>query len=521
MGLCGSGAWAQSSQKGAGSESTGAVFTSLRQVVEDPDEMADLAESRFAAAAESLLVDLIRIPTVAGNHAARKAFGDRLAQEAKSLGLGFEEAVDGHIFRITLGPPGEGRPREKFWVLAHGDVVPADPALWPVDPFAGIVREDTIYGRGALDDKGGLVPALFAMAAIREAKTVPRREPVLVIGMDEETDWFGIRGLLAETESPPRFAVVVDADYPMTIGERGYVDLAIEATGAEDAVSAPGPRLRRISGGSASNVVPAKAEFWVEVSSDETPALIERLKNFAARIEIEMPGSNFEVEAAVEGVRVATRGVAAHGSRPELGQNAIVPLVRLAVESRLATGPWGETLRILSERVGADVDGSGLGIASSLPCLGATSVNLGWMETEGETLRAVLNIRPTTEQTVAEIEKALSAQFQGPGLSVRVYGEPGMNAFLGNSRSPLASALLDAYGEETGRIEEAGCIGGTTYAKAFLGTKTMAVSFGPAEPALGEDALYHADPEYLLRSALIRNLRIYASGLFQVARYSY
>ena len=72
-------------------------------------------------------------------------------------------------------------------------VVPADPALWPVDPFAGIVREDTIYGRGALDDKGGLVPALFAMAAIREAKTVPRREPVLVIGMDEETDWFGIR----------------------------------------------------------------------------------------------------------------------------------------------------------------------------------------------------------------------------------------------------------------------------------------------------------------------------------------
>src|SRR5678809_10153 len=39
-------------------------------------------------------------------------------------------------------------------LLSHMDVVTAEPASWDVDPFAAVIKNDSIYGRGALDMKG-------------------------------------------------------------------------------------------------------------------------------------------------------------------------------------------------------------------------------------------------------------------------------------------------------------------------------------------------------------------------------
>lgn len=52
----------------------------------------------------------------------------------------------------------------------HVDVVPAgDPGRWTVPPWAGTVRDDRVYGRGAADMKGGLCCALYAVRALRDA----------------------------------------------------------------------------------------------------------------------------------------------------------------------------------------------------------------------------------------------------------------------------------------------------------------------------------------------------------------
>lgn len=52
----------------------------------------------------------------------------------------------------------------------HVDVVPpGDEKLWSDPPFAGVVRDGRIYGRGALDMKGPLMAGLFAMRAVRDA----------------------------------------------------------------------------------------------------------------------------------------------------------------------------------------------------------------------------------------------------------------------------------------------------------------------------------------------------------------
>ncbi|MEM7333281.1 MAG: ArgE/DapE family deacylase [Chloroflexota bacterium] len=52
----------------------------------------------------------------------------------------------------------------------HTDVVPAgDEANWTVDPWRATVKDGNVYGRGALDMKGGLVCAIFAAKAIMDA----------------------------------------------------------------------------------------------------------------------------------------------------------------------------------------------------------------------------------------------------------------------------------------------------------------------------------------------------------------
>ena len=153
-----------------------------------------------------------------------------------------------------------------------------------------------------------------------------------------------------------------------------------------------------------------------------------------------------------------------------------------------------------------------------MPCLGATSVNLGTIETSGEELRAVLNIRPTNEWPLAALRARLRAALAPErAIAIETVGGEGFEAFASSARHPWIDILIETYREETGRDAEPGCIGGTTYAKAFTGTEALTVGFGPAEPALGEEAQYHADPEFISRRALSRNLRIYARAFAALA----
>ena len=62
----------------------------------------------------------------------------------------------------TLGAP--SRPVLHF--NGHFDVVPVGNG-WTVDPFAGIVRDGKIFGRGATDQKAGIAASIFAIEAIR------------------------------------------------------------------------------------------------------------------------------------------------------------------------------------------------------------------------------------------------------------------------------------------------------------------------------------------------------------------
>jgi acetylornithine deacetylase len=69
----------------------------------------------------------------------------------------------------------------------HVDVVPANAERWKVAPFSGRVTDTAVHGRGATDDKGGVVAAAFAAIALKEAGIALKGDLIFQAVVGEET----------------------------------------------------------------------------------------------------------------------------------------------------------------------------------------------------------------------------------------------------------------------------------------------------------------------------------------------
>jgi acetylornithine deacetylase/succinyl-diaminopimelate desuccinylase-like protein len=99
----------------------------------------------------------------------------------------FEPAPGRAAFIARLAGTGEKRP---VLLLAHMDVVGVEREHWSVDPFAGVVKDGFLYGRGAIDDKGMLAVNLETMLLLKrhvlDAGGTLSRDVILVATSDEE-----------------------------------------------------------------------------------------------------------------------------------------------------------------------------------------------------------------------------------------------------------------------------------------------------------------------------------------------
>ncbi len=74
-------------------------------------------------------------------------------------------------------------------LLAHLDVVPVEPgtgSAWTHPPFAGVVADGSVWGRGAIDDKAGVLGLLEAAEALLAGGFQPTRTVLLAFGHNEE-----------------------------------------------------------------------------------------------------------------------------------------------------------------------------------------------------------------------------------------------------------------------------------------------------------------------------------------------
>ena len=74
-------------------------------------------------------------------------------------------------------------------LTAHYDVVPVIPgteSIWEEEPFAGVISNNRIWGRGALDDKSGVVGMMEAATYLIKNNFQPTRTVYFSFGHDEE-----------------------------------------------------------------------------------------------------------------------------------------------------------------------------------------------------------------------------------------------------------------------------------------------------------------------------------------------
>ena len=132
----------------------------------------------------------IRFPSVEAPSAGEGApFGEAVKgalEHALELGrsFGFEVSnLDGYAGCIDYG---EGE--EMLGVVCHVDVVPEGEG-WSYPPYAAELHDGKIFGRGAMDDKGPAICAIYALAAVKQAALPMKRRVRIILGTNEETGW--------------------------------------------------------------------------------------------------------------------------------------------------------------------------------------------------------------------------------------------------------------------------------------------------------------------------------------------
>ena len=145
-------------------------------------------------------------------------------------------------------------------LLAHHDVVPVTAGTegdWSHPPFAGVVADGAVWGRGSIDNKSSLIGLFEAADALAASGFQPRRTVIIVSGHDEEAGGAGAAAaaeLLRSRGVQPEFVLdeglAVVADYPLLgrpvalvgIAEKGYGTLKVTAPAKGGHSSAPPPQ---------------------------------------------------------------------------------------------------------------------------------------------------------------------------------------------------------------------------------------------------------------------------------------
>ena len=144
-------------------------------------------------------------------------------------------------------------------LLAHQDVVPIAPGTegdWDVPPFAGVIKDGFIWGRGSWDDKGNLFAMVEAAEQLAKQGFKPKRTIYFAFGADEEIS--GKRGATAMAKLLQSRGVKLDfildegllitdgiikgVDQPVAVigvAEKGYVTLNVSANATPGHSSLP------------------------------------------------------------------------------------------------------------------------------------------------------------------------------------------------------------------------------------------------------------------------------------------
>ncbi|HUW21773.1 MAG TPA: M20/M25/M40 family metallo-hydrolase [Candidatus Bathyarchaeia archaeon] len=244
---------------------------------------------------QPLLSKLIRFQSDKDHpHEIQRCF-EFLKNYLKKNGLRFKTCFSNN--KISLIVARKLKKHYRYILNGHLDVVPAD---YP-NAFRPIIKENRLYGRGAADMKG-TVSVMIQLAQDMQLKDI---DFALMLTSDEEVGGFdGVNYLLNKENFTCDCAIIPDGgeNFRLVLKEKGIIHIKITARGKSAHASRPWTgvnaieklleisqairkripetskfdrwqptvNLGKISGGSATNVVPAQAEMYLDFRYPET-----------------------------------------------------------------------------------------------------------------------------------------------------------------------------------------------------------------------------------------------------------
>jgi acetylornithine deacetylase/succinyl-diaminopimelate desuccinylase-like protein len=330
---------------------------------------------------------LVRIPSIAFegfDHSQVDRSAEAVAELLRGCGLGTQIVREGGRPAV-IGRKAAPAGAPTVLLYAHHDVQPVgDPALWTSAPFEPVERDGRLYGRGAADDKAGVMAHVAALRAFGD--DLPVGVVVFVEG-EEEYGSESLDTILNKYHEELRSDVIVIADSgnwdigqpALTTSLRGLVNAFVEVRVLKSAVHSG------MFGGPVPDALTALVKLLATLHDERGEVAIDGLVGREGA-SVDYPEDRFRHEAGLlDGVKLIGRGsitdrawtkpsvsvLGIDAPRTLEAANALQPSAKAKISVRLAPGddpksayaairahlekyaPWGAHVEVTLESDGA------------------------------------------------------------------------------------------------------------------------------------------------------------------------
>ena len=419
---------------------------------------------------------------------------------ALSLGekLGFRtKNLDGYCGYIEFG---EGE--KLIGIIGHLDVVPSGDG-WDTPPFEATIKNNKIFGRGAIDDKGPVIASLYAMKAVKDTQKLNCRVR-LILGINEEKAWKCIKHY-KKVEELPTISFSPDADFPCIYAEKGISTIYIKDD--YNKYSNFPIKISNINcNNNAINVVPKKCDITIDIDNSQI-----NISDVICFIEEKVKELKFDINYSINNnsITLHSTGIQAHSAHPELGKNAISPALILLNKIFTHFGYNIKLFEFFEKCIGTEFNGKSLGINFEDES-GKLTLNVGNFKFYENYLQIGINLRIPINTTIDAVANLIDLECKKYSLDTYVAGK--QNPLYVPKDNHLVKTLCDIFNKMTGSNAEPIAIGGGTYARAF----EKCVSFGSNFP--GDTDMCHQANEFIDIDKLILSCKIYAEAIYELSK---
>ena len=259
--------------------------------------------------------EFLRFASISADPAHRKdceSCAKWLVDFLRKGGLEVEQIPTTSLPLIMVQDLSAGPSKPTLLVYGHYDVQPVDPLeLWHSPPFEPTERNGSIFARGAVDDKGQILYALYAALCWKElGRPLPVNLKFCIEG-EEEFGSMGLSEALSKLKSKMKadYLLVVDFDQfdrgipAVSMGARGITSLEVTLRGSNTDLHSG------IYGGVAYNpnraLVELLSKLWDETGRVQVPGFYDDVEEvspkesatYACRYEKKYYSKHFGIEA--------------------------------------------------------------------------------------------------------------------------------------------------------------------------------------------------------------------------------